>query len=72
MMVRILDSDDAAEYRKLRMRALSLNPESFLTTYDDYVKRPLEQVSMQLKPADGVFTLGVIQVSGIYSLRFRT
>ena len=58
MNIRTLTADDAAIYRDLRIQALTLNPESFLTTYDDYIARPLEQTATQLAPADCSFTLG--------------
>jgi ribosomal protein S18 acetylase RimI-like enzyme/catechol 2,3-dioxygenase-like lactoylglutathione lyase family enzyme len=56
--IRILTSEDASQYRDLRLQALIHNSESFLTTYEDYVSRPLEQIAIQLDPNDDKFTLG--------------
>lgn len=64
MKIRVLTAEDASMYRELRKQALALNPESFLTTYNDYIVRPLEQVASQLAPTDHNFTLGAITDAG--------
>ncbi|MCY0888734.1 MAG: GNAT family N-acetyltransferase, partial [Alicyclobacillaceae bacterium] len=58
MDVRVLHAVDASAYRDLRLQALSTHPEAFLTTYDDYLSRPLELVTNQLTPDDHHFTVG--------------
>jgi catechol 2,3-dioxygenase-like lactoylglutathione lyase family enzyme/ribosomal protein S18 acetylase RimI-like enzyme len=56
--IRVLHAVDASAYRDLRLQALSTHPEAFLTTYDDYLSRPLELVTNQLTPDDHHFTVG--------------
>lgn len=64
MNIRMLTVQDVSEYRELRLQALSLNPEAFLTTYSDYVGRSLDQVASQLAPTDDNLTLGAYSEQG--------
>lgn len=56
--VRRLTGVDAADWRALRLEALSTYPEAFLTTYDEAVAVPLETVAERLESGQsfGVFT----------------
>jgi RimJ/RimL family protein N-acetyltransferase/catechol 2,3-dioxygenase-like lactoylglutathione lyase family enzyme len=62
--IRILTADDASIYREMRLKALRQSPESFLTTYEEYVSRPLDQTARQLDPTDHDFTLGALTDDG--------
>lgn len=64
MHFRMLTAEDAAQYRDLRLQALTTNAEAFATTYEDYITRPIEQVASQLAPDDHHFTLGTFEDSG--------
>lgn len=58
LSVRRLTGVDAADWRALRLEALSTYPEAFLTTYDEAVAVPLETVAERLESGQsfGVFT----------------
>ncbi|MCL6442356.1 MAG: GNAT family N-acetyltransferase [Alicyclobacillus sp.] len=58
MDIRVLTADDAAAYRELRLCALQLDPDAFLTSYEEYVGRSVEDIARQLSPTDYHFTLG--------------
>ena len=74
MQVRQLDEDDAADFWPLRLRAFREEPESFGTSYDEAVGRPLVDVAHELRPRDGTFVLGAYDAGlvGIAGLRRRT
>ncbi|MDF9842169.1 MULTISPECIES: GNAT family protein [unclassified Paenibacillus] len=58
MYIRLLNPDDAEQYRGLRLQALQLHPEAFLSTYEAEKEMPLEVTSRRLEPAEDKFTLG--------------
>lgn len=60
----MLTAEDASDYRDLRLQALALNPEAFLTTYDDYLSRPLQEVASQMSPTDHKFSVGAFTEDG--------
>ncbi|TKI89487.1 GNAT family N-acetyltransferase, partial [Bacillus cereus] len=45
-MIRLLTKADAKQYWELRLQALQVNPEAFVTTYEEAVRQenPLERV----------------------------
>ncbi|MEH7107444.1 GNAT family N-acetyltransferase [Bacillus sp. JJ1764] len=59
MEIRLLDSSDAEVYWKIRLEALQQNPEAFMVSYEEALKRekPIEQTSHQLA-AEENFTFG--------------
>jgi ribosomal protein S18 acetylase RimI-like enzyme len=59
MEIKLLEVTDAERYWKLRLEALKQNPESFLTSYQDAIKRenPIEMVARNFT-TEGNFTFG--------------
>ena len=49
-MIRLLTKADAKQYWELRLQALQVNPEAFITTYEEAVRQenPLERVASNL------------------------
>ncbi|SCC35331.1 GNAT family N-acetyltransferase [Bacillus mycoides] len=49
-MIRLLTKEDAEKYWNLRLQALQVNPEAFVTTYEEAVRQenPLERVANNL------------------------
>ncbi|TKI79609.1 GNAT family N-acetyltransferase, partial [Bacillus mycoides] len=49
-MIRLLTKEDAEKYWDLRLQALQVNPEAFVTTYEEAVrqKNPLDRVASNL------------------------
>ncbi|MFC9448293.1 GNAT family N-acetyltransferase [Bacillus cereus] len=58
-MIRLLTKDDAKKYWDLRLQALQVNPEAFVTTYEEAVRQenPLERVASNLS-SNSSFTFG--------------
>ncbi|MFD1992185.1 GNAT family N-acetyltransferase [Paenibacillus nicotianae] len=58
MDIRLLTSEDAVQYRALRLKSLQENPEAFLVTYDSEVSKPIEDTQHKLQLSSSRFTLG--------------
>ena len=58
-MIRLLTKADAKQYWELRLQALQVNPEAFITTYEEAVRQenPLERVASNLS-SNSSFTFG--------------
>jgi ribosomal protein S18 acetylase RimI-like enzyme len=56
--IRTLNSEDAIQYRELRLRALREHPEAFATSYEEECERSLVEVTGRLAPGPEQITLG--------------
>ena len=57
-MIRLLTKADAKQYWELRLQALQVNPEAFITTYEEAVRQEnLERVASNLS-SNSSFTFG--------------
>ncbi|WP_161880369.1 GNAT family N-acetyltransferase [Deinococcus alpinitundrae] len=57
-MIRVLQAEDAALYRPLRLCALSEDPAAYLTSPEEFAARSLAEIAGQLAPTETAFTLG--------------
>ena len=61
MEIRVLEADDAAEYRALRAEALETEPLAFGMAFEDFIAKTDEELREQLPPVDqSSFTLGAV------------
>ncbi len=59
MIVQLLTPSDVDAFRTLRLEALTLEPTAYLTSAEEFEKRPLEAIAERLEAEDqGKFTLG--------------
>lgn len=76
MNIKLLDAFDAESYWALRLEALKQNPEAFLTSYGDAIKRenPIDQVTRNFS-AEGNYTFGAFdnnELIGVVTLLHET
>ncbi|AIE79846.1 acetyltransferase, GNAT family [Bacillus cereus] len=52
-MIRLLTKEDAEKYWELRLQALQVNPEAFVTTYEEAIRQenPIKRVESNLSAA---------------------
>jgi GNAT superfamily N-acetyltransferase len=58
VQIRALQSNDAAAYHQLRLRALREHPEAFATSYEEELARDAAEVAVRLLPGEEHVTLG--------------
>lgn len=56
--IRLLQAEDAALYRKLRLRALTEDPAAYLTSAEEYLERSPSDIAARLAPTEQALTLG--------------
>lgn len=58
-MIRLLTKEDAKKYWDLRLQALQVNPEAFVTTYEEAIhqENPIKRVESNLTAATS-YTFG--------------
>ncbi|PFK47727.1 GNAT family N-acetyltransferase [Bacillus cereus] len=72
-MIRILSEKDAVQYWDLRLQALQVNPDAFVTTYEEAMQKenPVEQVAQNLS-SNTSYTFGAFneenQLLGVVTL----
>ncbi|KEK22909.1 GNAT family N-acetyltransferase [Bacillus gaemokensis] len=72
-MIRVLSDLDAAQYWNLRLQALQVNPEAFVTTYEEAMQKenPIEEVAKNLNSKSS-YTFGAFndenQLMGVVTL----
>lgn len=55
--VRLLTGNDATQYRRVRLQALSEHPEAFGSSAEDFAVRPLEEIADRLRNQSQGFSL---------------
>jgi len=58
MNIRVLKSEDAEAYQKLRLQSLREHPEAFGNAFEDEVNSPLDSVAERLHPTTDSTVLG--------------
>jgi len=58
MNIRLLEESDAKVYQVVRLRALKNDPDSFGSTYEQEMVRPLEKFSERIQHTKNQFSLG--------------
>lgn len=72
MDMRLLTSDDASEWLRLRLEALQADPEAFSASFEEYGALSLEEVKRRLWSATDAFVVGtydadrLIGIAGFY------
>ncbi|MDQ0199593.1 GNAT family N-acetyltransferase [Neobacillus ginsengisoli] len=60
MDIRLLNQEDAKEYRKIRLEALKNNPEAFSSSFEEEKEFPVENYESRLQ-SEVSFTFGVFE-----------
>ncbi|MFC4426509.1 GNAT family N-acetyltransferase [Deinococcus navajonensis] len=58
VQVRVLNREDAAAYREVRLATLQSDPLAYITTAEEFMCRPLASVAERLAPGESGATLG--------------
>ncbi|MFC4638729.1 GNAT family N-acetyltransferase [Deinococcus hohokamensis] len=58
IQLRVLNPDDAAAYREVRLSTLQSDPNAYITTAEEFAARPRASVAERLGPSETVVTLG--------------
>jgi RimJ/RimL family protein N-acetyltransferase len=63
MRIRVLESDDAEAFRKIRLQGLQTDPTAFSSSYTEEVERPLDVIAKRLG-AEGNYVFGAFSEIG--------
>lgn len=62
MVIRVLTPSDVEAFRVIRLEALRLEPSAYLTSAEEFEKRPLEEVTQRSQNrVGGEFMLGAFE-----------
>lgn len=68
VQIRVLQTDDAAAYRELRLRALREHPEAFATSHQEESERSVAEAATRLVPDEEHVTVGACEADRLVGI----
>jgi len=66
--IRLLNSDDASEWLRLRLEALQTDPEAFSASFEEYESLSLEEVKRRLWSTPDAFVTGTFEQNSLFGV----